>query len=301
MTFKIAFLISGHARNYIYTILSFKNRIFDQCKNADIFISFKENSRTHYSEKDIYDKIIPEYLFLIKDDIRDKTLLNYLFGEKLKYFSYDNEEYIQDMIKNKYESISDDIKNSVLNGVIDQYARVKNIVEIFENYKINNNVNYDIVVRIRLDRLWWVTNLNIEKFIHDKNKLYFSYIDWDKSKDNNLPNWIQDFFFMGNQELMIYIIKDFFTNLYTSKEYLLKQKLNNAPETQLGYYINSNKFLSDKIVASPINNFLCSLYVDRPLYLQGYFVGTRKDIYNAFNSYKLSLSLRTRGKSSHML
>jgi|688.fasta_scaffold17596_5 hypothetical protein len=298
---KIAFLISGHARNYIYTILSFKNHIFNKCQNADIFISFKENSRTYYSEKDICQQVIPEYLVHIKDDISDKTLLNYLFREKLKYFGYDNEDYIQNMMNEKHGSISEDIKSYVSNAVIDQYARVKNIFEIFENYKIKNNVNYDIVVRIRLDRLWWVSDFNIENFIYDLNKLYFSYINWDKSVNNNLPNWIQDFFFMGNQELMIYIVKDFFKNLYTSKEYLLKHELNNAPETQFGYYINSNNFLSNKIIASPINNFLCSLYIDRPLYLQGYFVGTRKDIYNAFNLYKLKLDLRARRKTSHML
>lgn len=285
MTFKIAFLISGHARNFIYTTFSFKKYVFDICENADIFISFKENSRIHYSNQEINDKIIKQYQIPIDDIINDSIYLKYMFGEKLKYFDYDNEIYIQQLINNKLNSIHESIKHKISLGVLDQYARVKNIAEIFEKYIYENKCNYDIIIRLRLDHLWWVSNLYIDKFIIDKNKLYFSYINWEKSKYNNLPNWIQDFFFMGNQNLMLYIMKNFYENLYTSVEFINDHELNNSPEIQLGNYINSNKNLVDKIIVSKISFNLNALVVKRPLYLYGYFVGTENEVYKAFKKY----------------
>jgi hypothetical protein len=289
MTLKIAFLISGCARNYIYTTFSFKKYIFNKCKNADIFISFKENSRIYYLKENIQKKIIKEYKIPIDDTIKDLTYLQLMFGNKLKYFGYDNEEYIQHLITNKLNNIDHSIKNKVSVNVLDQYARVKNIAEIFDKYTQDNNVDYDIVIRLRLDNLWWVNNINLEDYLIDKNKLYFSYIDWEKSKHNNLPNWIQDFFFMGDKNLMMYVMKNFFENLYSSSEFINHHELNNSPEIQLGEYINSNQYLRDKIIVSEIRFNLYSLAVSRPLYLTGYFVGSKKNVYN---SLRICLNLK---------
>jgi len=284
MTLKIAFLISGYARNYIYTTFSFKKHIFDRCKNADIFISFKENSRDSYSKEET-DKIIKEYHIPLEDRIKDSTYLNIMFGEKLKYFGYDDETYIEKLKNDKLNNIDNLIKDKISLSVIDQYARVKNIAEIFENYTIQNGVDYDIVIRLRLDKLWWVTNIDIERFIIDKNKLYLSYIDWKISKYNNLPNWIQDFFFMGEKNLMLFIMKDFLNNLYNSVNFLNEHELNYAPEIQFGNYINSNTYLIDKIIPSTIRFNLNALHVKRPLYLNGYFVGRDKDVYDNLNKF----------------
>jgi len=284
MTLKIAFLISGYARNYIYTTFSFKKCIFDRCKNADIFVSFKENSRDSYSKEET-DKIIKEYHIPLEDRIKDSTYLNVMFGEKLKYFGYDDETYIEKLKNDKLNNIDNLIKDKISLSVIDQYARVKNIAEIFENYTIQNNVDYDIVIRLRLDKLWWVTNIDIERFIIDKNKLYLSYIDWKKSKYNNLPNWIQDFFFMGEKNVMLFIMKDFLNNLYNSVNFLNEHELNYAPEIQFGNYINSNTYLIDKIIPSTIRFNLNALHVKRPLYLNGYFVGRDKDVYDNLNKF----------------
>lgn len=282
MTLKIAFLISGYARNYIYTTFSFKKYVFDRCKNADIFISFKENTRDYYSKEET-DKIIKEYHIPLEDKIKDSTYLNYTFGEKLKYFGYDDENYIEKLKNDKFYNIDDLIKNKVSLNVLDQYARVKNIAEIFENYINQNNIDYDIVVRLRLDKLWWVTNIDLERFIIDKSKLYLSYIDWKKSKYNNLPNWIQDFFFMGEKNLMLFVMKDFFNNLYNSVDFINEHELNYSPEIQLGNYINSNTYLINKFISSTINYNLNALAVKRPLYLNGYFVGSEKDVYYNLN------------------
>lgn len=285
MTLKIAFLISGEARNYIYTTFSFKKFVFNYCKSADIYISFKKNSRIHYAKKDIDKKIIKKYQIPIDDIIKDEVYLSSMFGEKLKYFGYDNEVYINKIVEDKYNSIDNEFKKYVSIPTLDQYARVKNIAEIFEAETNKKDIKYDIVVRLRLDRLWWVTKLDIEKYIIDKNKIYFSYINWKKSKFNRLPNWIQDFFFMGNSDLILYIIKDFFNNLYTSKEYLEENENNNAPELQLGNYINSNINLKNNIEYTNINKNLCALLIERPLYLKGYLVGTYKDVLKYYKLY----------------
>jgi hypothetical protein len=281
MTLKIAFLISGEARNFIYTTFSFKKYVFDSCKNADIYISFKENSRTRYTKEEVNN--LPEkYKTPLSDDIPDEIYLNAVFGEKLKYFGYDDEIYIKKLIDEKLESISEDLKKYATIGVLDQYARVRNIAEIFQKEAVSS---YDIIVRLRLDSLWWVTKLEIEKYINNLNKIYFSYINWKRSKYNGNPNWIQDFFFMGKPELVLYVMKNFFNELYTSKEYLEEHELNNAPELQLGNYINSNKYFKNLIEVSKINRNLCALAVKRPAYLKGYLVGTYNDVYKSLNIY----------------
>ena len=274
---KIAFLISGMTRNYIYCSHSFKKYIFDNC-DGDIFISFKKNTRIYYSETtkilENKDKIF------IDDKIDDHVFLKCLFQDKLKYFDYDDEEYIERLKAEKIATINDNLKSE--SGILDQYARVRNIAEKFEIYKNNNNSHYDIIVRLRLDRIWWLNEIKIEDYIFDKSKVYISYVDWHKSKYNEFTQWAQDFFIMGNLDLMIYIMKNFFESIYSSYEFTLEHELNKSAEIQFANYINSNKLLENKIVNSNIRFTLCALYCDRPLYLTGYLVGTYKNVYKTF-------------------
>ena len=285
MTLKIAFLISGEARNYIYTTFSFKKYVFNSCSDADMYISFKKNSRTKYLKEDIDKNILREEQIPIDDIIKDERYLHGMFGDKLKYFGYDDENYIEQLIKNKIDSIDINLREKISVSTIDQYARVKNIAEIFEAETNKTNTKYDIIIRLRLDKLWWVSKLEIEKYIKDKNKIYFSYIKWKKSKSIDLPNWIQDFFFMGKPDLVLYVMKDFIDNLYKSKEYLEEDELNYAPELQLGNYINTNSYLKDLTIPSDINKNLHALWVKRKLYLNGYFVGTYNDVYKSLNIF----------------
>jgi hypothetical protein len=277
---KFAFLISGMTRNYIYCSQTFKKYILDNC-DGDVFVSFKQNSRVHYYADDITNQIPLSHRININDNIEDSVFLNNLFENKLKYFNYDDEDYISllknEKIKNLHEKIAND--EYVIN-MIDQYSRVKNIAEKFEDYCIQNNAKYDIVVRVRLDRIWWTRNINLNDYIEDTCKVYLSYISWIKSPYNNLPNWIQDFIFMGNKDTMIYIMKDFFLNIYNSYDFILEHKLNNSPEIQFGNYINSNANLTQKIVQSKINNELCAYFYDFHLYLKGYYISNNKNEIN---------------------
>lgn len=274
---KFAFLISGMTRNYIYCSQTFKKYILDNC-DGDVFVSFKQNSRVHYSLDDIKNKMPVNNIINIDDNIDDSVFLKKLFENKLKYFNYDDEDYISllktEKLKNLHEKIAND--GHVIN-MIDQYSRVKNIAEKFEEYCIQNNAKYDIVVRVRLDRIWWTRNINLNDYIEDPSKIYLSYIEWSKSSDNNLPNWIQEFFFMGNKDTMIYIMKDFLLNIYNSYDFILEHKLNSSPEIQFGNYINSNTNLTQKIVQSKINNELCAYFYDLPLYLKGYYISNNKN------------------------
>ena len=277
---KFAFLISGMTRNYIYCSQTFKKYILDNC-DGDVFVSFKQNSRVHYSADDITNQIPLSHRINIDDNIEDSVFLNNLFENKLKYFNYDDEAYISllknEKIKNLHEKIAND---EYIINMIDQYSRVKNIAEKFEDYCIQNNAKYDIVVRLRLDRIWWSRNINLNDYIQDTSKVYLSYISWIKSPYNNLPNWIQDFMFMGNKDTMIYIMKDFFLNIYNSYDFILEHKLNNSPEIQFGNYINSNTNLTQKIVQSKINNELCAYFYDFHLYLKGYYISNNKNEIN---------------------
>lgn len=281
-TIKVAYLISGMTRNYIYSSHSFKKYIFDNCP-GDVFVSFKRCTRTHYSKKEILEKIPPNHRININDNVDDLSFLKYLFSSHLKYFNYDDEDYIEKMISNKISTLRQELRHE--KGILDQYARVKNIAEKFESYKNKNGINYDIVVRIRLDRIWWINSVNIADYIFDKSKIYISYIDWKKSKYNDFTEWAQDFIFMGNTDLMLYIMKDFYNNIYNSYEFVLEDKMNKSVEIQFANYINSNKLLENRIVNSDIRFTTAALYCERPLYLSGYFVGTTKNVYNEYKKY----------------
>jgi hypothetical protein len=279
---KVAYLISGITRNYIYSSHSFKKCVFDNCP-GDVFVSFKRGTRTHYSKNEIIQQVHGNERININDNIDDLTFLKYLFKGNLKYFNYDDESYIEEMKSNKISEIDNNINYHSI--VLDQYARVKNIAEKFEFYKNAYNVSYDIVVRIRLDRIWWVNNVNICDYIYDKSKLYISYVDWKKSKYNEFTEWAQDFIFMGDANLMVHIMKDFFDKIYNSYDFILEDKMNISAEIQFANYINSNKLLENKIVNSDIRFTTAALYCDRPLYLSGYLVGTTKNVFNAYKKY----------------
>jgi hypothetical protein len=279
---KVAYLISGITRNYIYSSHSFKKYIFDNCP-GDVFVSFKRGTRTHYLKNEIIEKIPAKERININDNIDDLTFLKYLFASNLKYFNYDDEEYIEQMKATKISNLQSNINNHLF--VLDQFARVKNIAEKFEIYKNRYDVSYDVVVRIRLDRIWWINNINIQDYIVDKNKIYISYIDWKKSKYNEFTEWAQDFIFMGDTNLMLYIMKDFFDNIYNSSDFILEDKMNISAEIQFANYINSNKILENKIVNSDIRFTLAALHCDRPLYLSGYLVGTAKNVYNQYKKW----------------
>jgi hypothetical protein len=280
---KVAYLISGITRNYIYSSHSFKKYIFDNCP-GDVFVSFKRGTRTHYSKNEIIQQIPANERLNINDNVDDLTFLKYLFKGNLKYFNYDDEEYIEQMKTAKISEIDNNINYHL--SVLDQYARVKNIAEKFELYKNTHNIAYDSVIRIRLDRIWWVNNVDICNCIFDKSKIYVSYIDWKKSKYNEFTEWAQDFIFMGDTDLMLYIMKGFFDNIYNSYEFILEDKMNISAEIQFANYINSNKMLENRIVNSDIRFTTAALYCDRPLYLSGYLVGTTKNVYSVYKKYE---------------
>lgn len=274
---KFAFLISGMTRNYIYCSSSFKKYILDNC-DGDVFISIKQNSRINYSLDDIISQIPLNNRINIDDNIDDNIFLNNLFENKLKYFNYDDEDYIDFLKNEKIKTLHEKLQNDgYIINMVDQCSRIKNIAEKFEEYCIQNNAKYDIVVRLRLDRIWWTRKIAINDYIEDTSKIYLSYIDWFKSPYTNLPNWIQDFFVMGNKDTMIYIMKDFLLNIYNSYDFILEHKFNNSPEIQFGKYINSNTNLTQKIVQSKINNELCAYFYDLPLYLKGYYISNNKN------------------------
>jgi hypothetical protein len=80
-------------------------------------------------------------------------------------------------------------------------------------------------------------------------------------------------------------MKDFFDNIYNSCDFISEDKMNISAEIQFAAYINSNKVLENRIVNSDIRFTTAALYCDRPLYLSGYFVGTTKNVYNAYKKY----------------
>lgn len=279
---KVAFLISGRSRYYIYQAHTFLHKVFRHC-NADIYISFQANSKLNLNKNDV-DQLVPKHLKInIDDDIDDKVYLTSLFGDKLKHFGYDNEEYINSIINSKINSIKNNNNDSVnidyevVKFKLDQYARVKNIAEIFESCVLTNNETYDVIVRTRLDQLFWIDDFNLNQYITDTNALYVNYrLDWDISPINNKPNWIRDFFYFGNPSLMLYLMKNFVTNMYNSN-CLSQNNINYAPEVEIAKFINSDIYLNNKTKTINLPDCLC-LFTSQ-LYINGYYLGEKKNVY----------------------
>lgn len=194
---KIAFLIFGMTRNYKKCAATFLENVLSPC-NGDIFVSFRKGTE------------------FLNDDgntgVNDFTFLLNLFGDHLKFFEYDDENVINDIkqhnlnrIYNSFDVTNDD-KIRILYS-IDQYARVKNIASKFEDYCSSNNVKYDIVVRLRLDRLYWKNIYNITEQIKDPTKIYIM-----KTCDTRCVDYI----FFGETVTMIEIMKNFVDNMYST-------------------------------------------------------------------------------------
>jgi hypothetical protein len=121
---------------------------------------------------------------------------------------------------------------------IDQYARVKNIANKFEEYCSLNNVKYDIVVRLRLDRLYWKNIYNITEQIKDPTKIYTM-----KTCDTRCA----DYMFFGETVTIIEIMKNFVDNIYYSITILdflntnPDQNISLAPEVQINVEFDKYK------------------------------------------------------------
>jgi hypothetical protein len=202
-----------------------------EASDADIFISFQQNSKFEDNIKD------------------DKQFCENLFGKRLKYFGFDDEEYINTIKNTRYDYVMSkhNVEQQYINKIkfsLDQFARAKNIAEKFEQYEIENNCNYDIIVKFRLDRFYWTSPVNFRLFM-DSDKLYvpYRYINWSPE----VP--------MGNKKLALYAMKNFVLNMYENidlrDEIIQTQYLNLLPEVQYALFVNNEEIFKGQIKECP--------------------------------------------------
>ena len=211
---KKAIIITGQLRTNELTKWFHKNSFIDN-DNFDIFLSIDPNNQTQLlyqndietTNNDVIDNIIKfynpkDYYIGINDD--DNLIYNKYMDLYNKQFIYydDNhdtidikQEEINLFLIGKKEQYMDKtinicnlslnkgiIKNGCLTensvkGLFRQFYFVNKGYEILNNYKIKNNITYDIVIRIRFDHIIFNDNFinnDLSKFKTFNNTIIYS-------------------------------------------------------------------------------------------------------------------------------
>jgi hypothetical protein len=158
--------------------------------------------------------------------------------------SYDDKQFIESIIKPKkitYEDPNLNKENWYLNMNIMLY-RLYYCNNLKNQYAINNNINYDVVIRMRPD-ITMYENLNLTSLLPDlfNDILYIPIYRYDLSDIINLFGLgLTDQFFISNNK-----ISNIIANFYINKE---KYKSINCelPEMLMNKYINDNNIVYNK-------------------------------------------------------
>jgi hypothetical protein len=90
-----------------------------------------------------------------------------------------------------------------------------------------------------------------------------------------MSNWVKDFFFFGNQDMMIYLMKNFIDKIYTDIDCLCSNNLNISPEIQLATFVNTDTNLKNKLKQIKI---IDSCFYHIGMYRSGYYLGKKENI-----------------------
>lgn len=204
---NIAICFSGAVRYFDKTYPSLKRYVLNNFPNADIFL--------HMWILEDLDNL--EYNFKWVKDMTDTNKLIEELQPKdyvIQNFNSDFEKLIKKESKINFEKLDNDekLKNYGFN-CISMYWKIMKCYELAKDYALKNNIQYDLVIRIRIDFIW-------EQHISPQNFLPFNqekvYIIQDRyatfsKKVNN------DKFFAGSVKVMekmsnifkdIYILHD---------------------------------------------------------------------------------------------
>jgi SAM-dependent methyltransferase len=221
---KIAVCISGHMRTFEQTYHSFINNILSPYKEtADIFINTWETvgapASKHGSDQSVVNKktelIIPQINELIKP-------------KKINIETYESARDAIAKLNNDAKMAQVD-KDHMPNGNLLSYGSMlyslKQTGKMLDNYERENNISYDIIIRLRSDALF--TN---------KPSIY----EWDMNVINvpiigrYYANAMNDQFAVGNSKNM----KIYFNLFDRIVEYVNGKQCLARPEVFLKYHLN---------------------------------------------------------------
>jgi hypothetical protein len=179
---KIAFCLSGQPRTWKKCYEGWYSAF--SALNADIDLFFHlwdYNSMPMQAVTDNINNTAMEFEDVDLTQDEKQELINTL---KPKKFQFEPEWSISDTF---YA-----IENPIAWWAINQFKSLQKVAQLKRDYEIENNFQYDLVVRIRSDL---VLNTPILVNEIESNSLYVTHIGWDKSWDCFR---ISDIFFWGN-------------------------------------------------------------------------------------------------------
>ena len=162
----------------------------------DPLYSFNINQNKFYKDYDI-DFFIHSWSTNYKSKLIEFTIQRDYFEKqpnfleiKLNDYNLDQIETYQGIIKKHNSNAINYLKNLIVASNSRWVSNCK-AIKLMQNYKLNNNCNYDLVIQMRLD-LIFCNKLNLNSL--DKNIFYHPV------RDNEKEIAINDYFFISNFE-----------------------------------------------------------------------------------------------------
>lgn len=224
---KVAICFSGAIRNFDRCIPSIQKYFLNNFKNKDIFLHLWT------FDKDENNNLTTNFKWRNSSTSAEKII------DILKPVSYQidnyNSDWEQQIISNsgidldKFDTL--DEKNYGIN-CCSMYWKIFKCFELMNEYSLKNNINYDLIIRARLDFIW-------EDHIYSENfQIINNVINLIKDRYATHSNLItNDKFFAGNYEIMKKMC-NIFWELSTFQKNLIKldgQVINE-------FFILQNKF-----------------------------------------------------------
>ena len=263
---KVAILLTGQLRTWKLCKELLKKQLLDHY-DCDIFMSIDQSNKLQGDNKnntlDTKIEEIKEAIEFYKpisvfyNDINDYSLLSnfpthfkvYDFNDNYKedigYYFTDNNEFKF----NKYRSIPDkyneiDIPiedNHIIQLIFRQYYHFNKAFEMMYNYSKNNNIEYDIIVRVRFDQ-----------YLFDKKNNYYDklYSILEKNSNSDIMYNTNNINIIANFENDLKI--SFGTNIKDNEVYVFGAGLYNKSYI----YVNDQFFYFNYKTAKIFDKFL---------------------------------------------
>jgi hypothetical protein len=240
---RIAIIVSGRTRNFPMTLKNFMDNIVVP-NNADVFILFQRNTR-----------LTCDHVPIPNNDMKH---IKKVLGKNLKHISFTDDDYdkefsetmeacnrnIQDLMIPPSQLRHNILDNKISPYPIDQYLKIRKIAIILEEYEKKNNIKYDIVVRSRIDHIFYENKIELNghlgKVLTNNGEYFFV-----ATRDNiEMPNifWASELLVFGTHDIMLKILKNF---IYQYGKFRLGEGKRNqfeniilAQEIQFGLYLN---------------------------------------------------------------
>lgn len=207
---RIAICFSGQLRTWKHCYNNYKNILTDQC---DIFCHFWDyNTKPNW----VADSKTPNYISQNEIDEVIDTL-------KPKKFLLEN-----------YRQVTPIKPTQVItyHGYLSQFYGIMRAARLKKQYEIENDFQYDAVVRSRYDN-FYVSRITNNYETVRPNTMHGFHFGWDKEEK---VGRIGDMFWFADSQTYD-IISDFYLNIWSINNRLIKYSDNQPPEMVFFHYI----------------------------------------------------------------